>query len=407
MSNIIPITFLSDDHAFWTYARVQETLGKGKPTFSFSKAYDENTFSDVVRIGSYGAYAWPDYVGLIKGGMADKIIQALDDGYSLEMISYETTDTPEGNTIVNMVILANIKDTNGGVMTEPEHLGSKDHTKAASEPDNVPEDYDLARKWKNLLDTLLDEHPQHGSLLLGANPVSDDGETLVLQLHEGSAFALRMLQRPDVGLSVARAVTQVFGPRQVECTCDGDRAIIPQRDTLDDIKKDDAAQTQTTVPAKFSTPAQPPIRTLDSASVPITEFETARDVCKLTEKKWEDAIKTMRGLWPITFRFTRMVSDDGTTVAIWVPKWSELDACFDEESSSFDRARKVAEEAIEKTFYKRHVVFWRAGESRPSGCNAPEPEPDDDFVNLSEQEIRLERAIRPYLIRDFSSELKA
>ena len=447
METTIRISFVSDEHAYWTYVKAKKAVGDGEPDFSFTKGHDDSTDSDVVRIGSHGVYAWPDPIALLKGGMATTIIEALDNGLTLTVTSHETVDLPGGDTFVSMVVTARKDDTAFGNTSASEPLGSSDHAATTDEQSNAPTKNDLTVTWKSIVDSLLLEMPSRGSLLTNTIPVSDDGETLVIQLSKGSSFVQKMLQRPDVDSVVTHAIAQVFGSRRVEYVCEGsDQVIVPSHEEQGEPKSADTAQAPAPptdraqapaaplppVPAPVRKPPAPPtncaqtlaaprppvpapVRTLGHAPAPVQKqaqtpapahaSESTNGSRRLDMVAWEDAIKTMRGVWPNRFRFTRPVSDDGATVTIWVPKWSELYAeSIDADESPYS-ARRTAEQALEKTVGPRDVVFWRADELRPNGCNASEPDPEADLDALPEQEKELERVIRPYLDHGYPADL--
>ena len=74
---------------------------------------------------------------------------------------------------------------------------------------------ELQRKWRQVVDGLVRTNPPRGSLLMASTPVSDDGSHLLINLPKGSAFACKMLERPDVRDVVERAVSTVFGERSL------------------------------------------------------------------------------------------------------------------------------------------------------------------------------------------------
>lgn len=459
MEVLIPISFISNTQAFWTYADAGKVLGKGDPDFSFTKERDDSTGSVTVRVESCGAYAWPRPIALLRGNAAAKVIEAIDSGCILRVVSYEAADSSDGDTVVNMVVAAHKDGADSNRTSTSAPLGSSDHATIADGPINVPANNRLAAKWKSFLDDLLLESPSRGSLLMNAVPASDDGDTLVIQLPKGSAFALRMLQRPDVYAEVARAIEQVFGPRQVEYVCGGGNQItISPEGEQSGSENAGSAQVPAPAPrhipaprpipapapAPASAPAPRPIPAPASSSLPrpvpapipmpksapavnpasaatpsptgnptpapaqdsthSSADETISTPLKSAMDTWEDAIKTMSGFWPITFRFTRAVSDDGITVIIWVPKWSELDARLNEDADSVDHARKAAERALKKVLDTRAVLFWRAGELCPNDCDAPEPDPDADLDTLPNREKELEKVIRPLLKRKYPTD---
>ena len=73
---------------------------------------------------------------------------------------------------------------------------------------------ELQRRWKQVVDSLQASRPQHGSLLLNATIVSDDGTQLLVSLPKGSGFACKMLDRPDVRAHLDPLIARVFGPRK-------------------------------------------------------------------------------------------------------------------------------------------------------------------------------------------------
>ncbi|MBP3893799.1 MAG: DNA polymerase III subunit gamma/tau [Atopobiaceae bacterium] len=85
---------------------------------------------------------------------------------------------------------------------------------AAARTPAVSDPGELQRKWKQVVDSLLASHPQHGSLLMNSIITSDDGETLTVTLPKGSTFACKMLERVDVRSNVDPAVVAVFGHRK-------------------------------------------------------------------------------------------------------------------------------------------------------------------------------------------------
>lgn len=72
----------------------------------------------------------------------------------------------------------------------------------------------LQRNWRRVMEEMVHREPSRGSLLITSTAVSDDGETLTVSLPQGSSFALRMLERPDVRAVLDPQVAAVFGPRK-------------------------------------------------------------------------------------------------------------------------------------------------------------------------------------------------
>ena len=72
----------------------------------------------------------------------------------------------------------------------------------------------LQRNWRRVMEEMVQREPSRGSLLITSTAVSDDGETLTVSLPQGSSFALRMLERPDVRAVLDPQVAAVFGPRK-------------------------------------------------------------------------------------------------------------------------------------------------------------------------------------------------
>ncbi|MBR3326814.1 MAG: DNA polymerase III subunit gamma/tau [Atopobiaceae bacterium] len=71
----------------------------------------------------------------------------------------------------------------------------------------------LQRQWRQVVSELVARVPARGSLLSSAVATSDDGQELVVGLPQGSTFALKMLERPDIRTVVEGVVAEVFGQR--------------------------------------------------------------------------------------------------------------------------------------------------------------------------------------------------
>ena len=69
--------------------------------------------------------------------------------------------------------------------------------------------------WRLTVDCLIAETPAHGSLLVSAALIADDGTALTVELPKDGTFALKMLQRPDVVRTVSLVVDDTFGPREI------------------------------------------------------------------------------------------------------------------------------------------------------------------------------------------------
>ena len=73
----------------------------------------------------------------------------------------------------------------------------------------------LQRMWKQVSSTMFKRDAARGTLLSSSRAISDDGSALTVQLPHGSAFSLRMLERPEVRKIVDSCVKEVFGERTV------------------------------------------------------------------------------------------------------------------------------------------------------------------------------------------------
>lgn len=74
---------------------------------------------------------------------------------------------------------------------------------------------ELAHKWKQLVDRLVESSPRFGSLLLNAEIVSAENGVVTASLPAGSNFSARMLSRPDVQEAVNALAEKIFGMHRV------------------------------------------------------------------------------------------------------------------------------------------------------------------------------------------------
>ena len=122
----------------------------------------------------------------------------------------------------------------------------------------------LQRAWRKVVKDLVARIPARGTLLTNAQAVSDNGNELVVGLPKGSAFALKMLERPDIRAVVEASVAEVFGKRTLtfkEGT--GTDLQLPKRQP----RQAPAAQ-QTPQPVQTSQPVQMPQQAMAPQSAP-------------------------------------------------------------------------------------------------------------------------------------------
>ena len=80
----------------------------------------------------------------------------------------------------------------------------------------VEDQFDLQRKWNEVVKRVTAQKASRGALLLHARAQSDDGSRLTIELPAGSVFAMKMLQRADSHEAIVPVVCEVFGSRTVE-----------------------------------------------------------------------------------------------------------------------------------------------------------------------------------------------
>ena len=80
----------------------------------------------------------------------------------------------------------------------------------------VEDQFDLQRKWNEVVKRVTAQKASRGALLLHARAQSDDGSRLTIELPAGSVFAMKMLQRADSCEAIVPVVCEVFGSRTVE-----------------------------------------------------------------------------------------------------------------------------------------------------------------------------------------------
>ena len=110
----------------------------------------------------------------------------------------------------------------------------------------VEDQFDLQRKWNEVVKRVTAQKASRGALLLHARAQSDDGSRLAIELPAGSVFAMKMLQRVDSCEAIVPVVCEVFGSRTVEYVMPG-------------------------APAPQPMPAAPSQQDLAPASAPVTE----------------------------------------------------------------------------------------------------------------------------------------
>lgn len=94
-------------------------------------------------------------------------------------------------------------------------------TTAASAAPAVEDAGELQRKWSEAVHKVVAAQPARGGLLQAARAVGDDGKTLTVAFPKGSAFALKMVSRPDSVAIIVPIICSVFGQRNVEYVMDG------------------------------------------------------------------------------------------------------------------------------------------------------------------------------------------
>ena len=80
---------------------------------------------------------------------------------------------------------------------------------------------ELQRKWAEVIARVVAAQPSRGALLQSSRAQHDDGAQLTVAFPKGSAFAIKMVGRPDSQAVVLPIVCEVFGQRTVAYVMDG------------------------------------------------------------------------------------------------------------------------------------------------------------------------------------------
>ena len=115
----------------------------------------------------------------------------------------------------------------------------------------VEDQFDLQRKWNEVVKRVTAQKASRGALLLHARAQSDDGSRLTIELPAGSVFAMKMLQRADSHEAIVPVVCEVFGSRTVEYVMPGAPAPQP---TPSAPSQQDLAPASAPVPEVFERP---------------------------------------------------------------------------------------------------------------------------------------------------------
>lgn len=92
---------------------------------------------------------------------------------------------------------------------------------ACAETPAVDDAGELQRKWADVVARVVAAQPSRGALLQSARARHDDGSQLTVAFPKGSAFAIKMVGRPDSQAIVLPIVCEVFGQRTVSYVMDG------------------------------------------------------------------------------------------------------------------------------------------------------------------------------------------
>ena len=126
----------------------------------------------------------------------------------------------------------------------------------------------LQRAWRGVVDGVMAVAPSRGSLLLNSTPASDEGDTIRVSLPAGSAFALRMLERPDVREVVNEQFARIFGTRRLVFFEAGKTSVASVPAPVQSpVQAAEAASAPVPVPVVESVPVQAPAPVSDAASV--------------------------------------------------------------------------------------------------------------------------------------------
>ena len=132
----------------------------------------------------------------------------------------------------------------------------------------------LQRAWRQVVDTLKQQQPAKGSILLSSRAVSDDGETLTIGFPAGSRFAMNMFGRGDVRAVIEPQVAAVFGVRKLTAVEEGGAKPAAPRSASPAPAPParSAAPARTAAPQPAQAPqyaaAQPPVQPAAPAPVP-------------------------------------------------------------------------------------------------------------------------------------------
>ncbi len=115
----------------------------------------------------------------------------------------------------------------------------------------------LSQTWQTIMDALRQSQAARSSLLMHAQLLSDDGETLHIGLPVGSRFAMNMLARPEIMTQIRTVVRDIVGERRLEYT---------------EISKDNKApQAQVAPQANAAPTPQPAVAVAPVPSTPVLE----------------------------------------------------------------------------------------------------------------------------------------
>ena len=168
---------------------------------------------------------------------------------------------------------------------------------AAPETPAIEDAGELQRKWSEAVHKVVAAQPARGGLLQSARAQSDDGETLTVAFPKGSAFALKMVSRPDSAAILVPIICSVFGRRTISYVMDAapasasapaqqpTSAPAPSEDP-DPEPASEAVPAPGSAPAKEAVPAPQPAQPLvDQATGPTIVPEPDVDAQR---RAWED-----------------------------------------------------------------------------------------------------------------------
>lgn len=133
--------------------------------------------------------------------------------------SYEAPSSSESAAPVRSAASTSAKPA-GGVQggTAPAQSAP---SAACAETPAVDDAGELQRKWADVVARVVAAQPSRGALLQSARARHDDGSQLTVAFPKGSAFAIKMVGRPDSQAIVLPIVCEVFGQRTVSYVMDG------------------------------------------------------------------------------------------------------------------------------------------------------------------------------------------